>query len=620
MSDSLRPLDGLSLLDQIRPPPGYRTTWAVGTTYSLDLVACVAAVVALDGRARDTTGFTVPSALRALGNLRDRVRIFAQQGCIHPSPRSNPRVLALFDRIVRPVPFNLERQSFHPKVWIVRQDPMPALQDEEPRFVLLVGSRNLTRDSSWDLGVALEGALAARTNMDGVRAFAEHVCRLGGEAGFGAEHARALDRVAWGELPRGVKTLRFAWHGGDGRALSTEDGHPLGLPVGQKLLVLTPFLGAYPIAQLASKWKHVDLDCKLLLAGLDSLLQVSQKDKAGEALASLRPCSVGVSRDEPPEAQDEEPAQPSAREREAELLEPDRGLHAKVIAVWTGKRTATVLFGSANLTNPAWNAANCEAWVIAEGSADLADSLWAWAARRATPFDPLASPPPPPEDEEAKAFEKAHRAVSARAFSLEEPGSAPASLRSEPPLPLAHLHGLSLSVARLSTPDRAVLWTGQKATEMPACAAAERTRFLRLELRGKTRAKAWIQAVEVAPPIQPERDVMALRDLLGPEQFLHYLWTCLDERRGDGEEGDEGDEGEGDTGGAGGGGGTAARPLRLEALLHAISRARRAGQVEALRDLDRILRDYRGGLTAARAQRLAELFDAWDAIREAMLS
>ena len=618
MSDSPRPLDGLSLLDQIRPPPGYRTTWAVGTTYSLDLVACVAAVVALDGRARDTTGFTVPSALRALGNLRDRVRIFAQQGCIHPSPRSNPRVLALFDRIVRPVPFNLERQSFHPKVWIIRQDPMPALQDEGPRFVLLVGSRNLTRDSSWDLGIALEGALATRTNMDGVRAFAEHVCGLGGEAGFGAEHARALDRVEWGELPRGVKTLRFAWHGGDRKALSTEDGHPLGLPVGQKLLVLTPFLDAHPIAQLARKWRHVDQDCKLLLAGLDSLLQVSQEARA--PLASLRPCSVGVSRDEPPEEQGQEAAQPPPRESEAELLEPDRWLHAKVIAVGTGKRTATVLLGSANLTNRAWNAANCEAWVIAEGNADLADSLWAWAARRANPFESLAAPTPPPEDEEAAAFEKAHRAVSARAFSLEEPGSAPAALRAEPRLPLAHLHGLSLSVARLSRPDRAVLWTGRETTEMPACEVAERTRFLRITLRGKTRAKAWIQAVELAPPIEPERDVMALRDLLGPEQFLHYLWTCLDERRGDGDEGDEGGEREGDDGGAGGGGDTAARPLRLEALLHAISRARRAGQAEALRDLDRILRDYRGGLTAAPAQRLAELFDAWDAIREAMLS
>jgi hypothetical protein len=615
MSDQPRPLDGLSLLDQLRPPPGYRTTWAVGTTYSLDLVACVAVLVALDGRVRDTTGFNVPSALRALGNLRDRVRIFAQQGCIHPSPGSNPRVLALFDLIVRPVPFNLERQSFHPKVWIVRQDPMPALQDDGPRYVLLVGSRNLTRDSSWDLGIALEGALATRTNMDGVRAFAEHVCGLGGEAGFGAEHARSLDRVEWGELPKGVKTLRFAWHGGDRKALSTEGGHPLGLPVGQKLLVLSPFLEAYPIAQLASKWRLVDQDCKLLLAGLDSLLQVSQK--AGEPLASLRPCSVGVSRDEPPEAQDEEPAQPFPRESEAELLEPDRGLHAKVIAVWTGKKTATVLFGSANLTNRAWNAASCEAWVIAEGNADLADSLWAWAARRATRFEPPAAPTAPPKDEEAEAFKKAHHAVSARAFFLEELGSAPASLRAEPPLPLAHLHGLSLSVARLSTPDRAVLWTGRKATEMPACEAAERTRFLRLELRGKTRAKAWIQAVEVAPPIQPERDVMALRDLLGPEQFLHYLWTYLDERRGDG---DEGDEGEGDDGGAGGGGGTAAYPLRLEALLHAISRARRAGQAEALRDLDRIVRDYRGGMTAAPTQRLAELFDAWDAIREVMLS
>jgi hypothetical protein len=616
VNDKPRPLDGLALLDQLRPPPRYRTTWAIGTTYSLDLVACVAAIVALDGRVRDTTGFTVPSALRALGNLHDRVRIFAQQGCIHHSPKSNPRILALFDSIVRPVPFDLARRTFHPKVWVVRQDPARDEDGAQPRFLLLVGSRNLTRDTSWDLGIALEGAPGKSTNIDGVRAFVERVCELGGEAGFGAEDARALDSVEWGDLPRGIKAVSFAWHGGDGKFRSTEEGHPLSLPVGQRLLVLTPFLDAQPVRQLAARWQHVSAENKLLLSGLDRLRGVAQKAPA--QLASLHPCSIGVARDEPADTSQEEPSQALSREDEAELLEPDRGLHAKVIAVWTGKRAATVLLGSANLTDRAWNAANCEAWVIAEGSAELADALWVWASARATPFDAQAEVVLPPDDEEAKALEKVHHVVAARRFRLEEPGGAAPLLWVEPVLPKDALAGLSLRFARLSTPAAEMDWVGPSATEAPACSPDERTQFLLLVLRGETRVKAWIQAVEVAPPILSDRNAKALQRLLGPEQFLHYLMACLDERGGDGEGGDGGEEGD-DGSGAAPGGRAAERPLRLEALLHAIARARKAGQEQILRHLDRAVHDYRSGQTSAKAHRLTELFDAWDAIREAML-
>lgn len=618
MSDQPRPLDGLSLLDQLRPPPGYRTTWAIGTTYSLDLVACVAALVALDGRARDKTDFTVPSALRALGNLRDRVRIFAQQGCIHHSPKSNPRALALYDSIVRAVPFNLATQTFHPKVWVVRQDPTPDRTDDEPRFLLLVGSRNLTCDTSWDLGIALEGTTGKSTNIDGIRAFVEHVATLGQEPGFREAELRELDDVEWGDLPQGIKSVRFAWHAGDRKSRSTEDGHPLGLPVGQKLLVLTPFLSAHPISQLAKKWKHVDLDSKLLLAGLEDLQRVAPK--VPSELASLRACSMGVAHDEPLDELTQESIQPVSQEDSAELVEQDRGLHAKVIAVWTKKKAATVLLGSANVTDRAWNAANCEAWVIVEGNSDLADSLWAWAAKHATPFDASAESAPPLEDDEAKALEDAHHAVSARKFVLEEAEGATPLLRVEPALARVDLQGVTLRVARLSTQAHEVLWSGPTTTEMPVCDASARTRFLWLQLRGATRVKTWIQAIEVTPPIQSDRDAKALRELLGPEQFLHYLWTCLDERRDDGGEGEGGQGDDTPDAHSNNSASTKDRPLRLETLLNAISRARKARQRDTLLHLDRTISDYRLGTNPASTQRLAELFDAWDAIREGMIS
>ena len=149
------PAPALALLDWLRPPSGYVTDCALGTSYSLDLVTCLAALVTLDGAAQDTAQYSLTAALRALNRLSESVRVVVQQGRIHWTPGTDPAVLPLLDRVVRPVTPHGEG-SFHPKVWVVRQRPLGEGVDVV-RYALVVGSRNLTRDRSWDLGVALEG-------------------------------------------------------------------------------------------------------------------------------------------------------------------------------------------------------------------------------------------------------------------------------------------------------------------------------------------------------------------------------------------------------------------------------------------------------------------------------
>src|ERR1019366_8552099 len=72
-------MSGVSLLELARPPDGYRTIAAVATTYSADLVACLALLVALDGNGDDRLKYNKIEALRALERLRGHVRIVAQQ-------------------------------------------------------------------------------------------------------------------------------------------------------------------------------------------------------------------------------------------------------------------------------------------------------------------------------------------------------------------------------------------------------------------------------------------------------------------------------------------------------------------------------------------------------------
>ena len=605
---------GVSLLDQLRPPPGYRTSCAVGTTYSLDLVAAIATLVSLDGRTRDTLSFNVPSALRAMRNLKERVRIFAQQGCIHWSPKTRGNLVSLLDTVVRPVPFDLNRQSFHPKVWLVRQDPVDASREDAApaRFVLVVGSRNLTQDTSWDLGMAIEGTAAKRTNVRGIKDFVEYVCGLGGDASFSSKAFEDVDTVEW-TLPKGIGSLRFAWHAGDGKRRTGPEGHPGGLPVGRRLLVLTPFLDSRPVKQLAARWSNVSLEEKRLVGGLDHLQAVAAH--APEELASLNPVSLDLVADLPIGGDAEAP-EASAGEGDSDPSE-ERGLHAKAIAVWVDK-TATVLLGSANLTSRAWDGDNCEAWEIAEGATQLAEALWNWAGdlRTGLPFDPTLPSTTSEAGTELDDLERLHRAVSASAFCLDEIPGPHARLRAAPPLSVDREAGFLLDVARASTPSSTVVFSDPESVELAACQPEDRTQFVVMRLRGPTMSKRWVQVVQVVPPMEAERDARGFARLLGPEQFLQYLRDSID-----GADPDDVEEGDGGIEHGGNGVPTesrGARPLRLESLLHAVGRALNRGRSDVLLDLDRAIRDYRSHPEAQSGGRLAELFRVWSLVSEGM--
>src|ERR1019366_4959027 len=120
-------MSGVSLLELARPPDGYRTIAAVATTYSADLVACLALLVALDGNGDDRLKYNKIEALRALERLRGHVRIVAQQNRVEyhgASGLNGSKLLALCDSVLRTVPFHGRRQSFHPKVFVARQQKL----------------------------------------------------------------------------------------------------------------------------------------------------------------------------------------------------------------------------------------------------------------------------------------------------------------------------------------------------------------------------------------------------------------------------------------------------------------------------------------------------------------
>jgi hypothetical protein len=593
-----------ALLEALRPPPGYRTTWAVGTTYSLDLVAGAAVLGALDGVSRDEAEAPLTGTLRALRRLGDKTRIFAQQGCVCASVRMQPKLVGMFDAIIRRVPFPLEKRCFHPKVWVVRQEG----HDGELRWVLVVSSKNISCEPSWEVGVALAGAPAKATNLPTLRAFVEHVAREGGDEAF-ATTAQQLDRVEW-LVPRNVKTVRFAWHAGNGPACSNEDGHPNGMPTDAKrVLVISPFLDRGTVQRLGKHFK--DAESAMLVSGrvdLDRALSDGM-----DALGPFKAYALDAG-GYPMDGGDDDIPKPSNEENDDEA----RGLHAKIIATARTATDATVLVGSANMTGRAWKGDNCEAYVVLEGRADtIFDPLKAWAdAVGVAEYRKAPASPPPGKG----TLDRLHASISSVAFRLDETTPFACRLTADRRIDVGT--DAELFVARPTLLGSEVRWLGEGSL-LQACAVAERSSFVAMRLRAGTETKQWLQIVDVDPPIGQERDAAALRDLVAPERLPALLLSLLDDRFGDAD-GGEGDDDGGDpkSGGRRSGGrrGRADDSLSLETLLGFVERARRSDDSrgrELLEDAGRLVEDYRTRGDAAGS--LTELFEAWDAIREEVL-
>jgi hypothetical protein len=247
------------LLAALRPPEGFRFDCAVGTTFSLDLIALLTAPLAFamfdwqddEGRlAADPAGpGTDPLALlESLRRCADRIHLFCQAGQIKVPP-TNQRLLAFLERAVIEVqPLGAKDSRFgvfHPKVWALRF--VDAAGDRSVRYRLLCLSRNLTFDRSWDTVLLLDGELADRQKGFGEnRTLSEFIARLPDLAvrpdvltpqsvADVQRIAQELKVVKW-ELPEGVEEIRFWPMGMDGRR-----SWPFADRL-DRLLVVSPFL------------------------------------------------------------------------------------------------------------------------------------------------------------------------------------------------------------------------------------------------------------------------------------------------------------------------------------------------------------------------------------------
>src|SRR5689334_4814623 len=150
-------------LDLLQPPTGYRMRAAVGTSFGLAADALIAALLSMCDADGEELAANPLAATMAITRLSSRVRVLVHPATItipHSNTSSN-RLIALLDRLI--VEVQPTSGLFHPKVWALRFEHIGTPEHGIPKDIgrVLVGSRNLTRSTCFELGAVFDGHVSS---------------------------------------------------------------------------------------------------------------------------------------------------------------------------------------------------------------------------------------------------------------------------------------------------------------------------------------------------------------------------------------------------------------------------------------------------------------------------
>lgn len=350
----LDPRGGQLLLASLRPPDGFNFDCAVGTTYSLDLIALLTTPLAFamfdwqDDQGRLAAGPGTPTAdplalLQSLRRCADRIHIYCQAGQIKVPAGNQPLLAHLEQSVIEvqpPVANGAKGKGervFHPKVWAIRYTG----ESDAIRYRLLCLSRNLTFDRSWDTILTLEGELTSDRKPIENRSLSKFFDALPGLAlrptslsnaakEDTSKIAEELRVVQW-ELPEGVEDIRF-WPTG----LGIEDERKIFNRRIDRLLIVSPFLSESFLKDRAQIGKK-----QILVSRAECLQAMPPALLQGQWQCYTLDDGI----DHAVHSEDSSEPSPSIQLT---------GLHAKVYIIDDGWNAA-VLTGSANATHAAFS-------------------------------------------------------------------------------------------------------------------------------------------------------------------------------------------------------------------------------------------------------------------------
>jgi len=327
---SLDPEERTLYGSNLQPPPGYFFDAAVATTFSLDFETALAIPVSLAlfaAENRDDILAHPLALLEGAERIAGRLLVFTDAGHIQAHGRPHSRLCSLLERIVVEVAAP-QGGAFHPKMWALRFTP---LRPEDPtRLRVLILSRNLTRDRSWDIAASLDGVVAKRPQalnrplVDFLRHLPDLAIHDVPEGTRALVDALAEDmrRTEW-SLPEPFQSVSFAVNGLGAKPWRPEPCVRLG--------VVSPFCDDQALSMLAD------------LATSEKPILVGRSDELALVANPTLDLFGRV------DVLDEMAATEDGEEVDTSAL---HGLHAKAFIAERGWDTA-ITVGSGNATRPA---------------------------------------------------------------------------------------------------------------------------------------------------------------------------------------------------------------------------------------------------------------------------
>ena len=518
--------DSLAVLDALAPEPGWETDLALFSSYSVDLVAVAAIVVALAGEGDDHERLRKAPLARACERMRDRFRVVCQAGRV-AVPSSGASTLVIADRWIREVRHDGNERSWHAKLALVRYRPLDD-PDSKAEWRLWLGSRNLTRDTSWDSALTALGKVSGTTDSidESVAQAGAVLAEKAALPGWPATNIEdELRRLHW-EWPEDIReVVSFAmWP--DAQPATGFPRPPRGL---RHVVAVSPFVNG-SVARKLSGWGRATKTKRRLLTTPSTLAALAaRKAEPLAGFSSLHQLDVPVGAEDADADQDET--------GDDQMSEVHRGLHAKLVWVRSTKGDELWL-GSANLTERAWNGRNTEAVVHARVVPGVGEGLVEGLVKGLATevlHGGLATEPPA-EDAAEQALERLRNRIAAIWDARLERDEASDAIRCETrSAPLRDTDDASLSARLLGQSDWVTWKLNAAAVEFPVPVFHRQTELVELRLRSTEVPDlnaSWVARAVMNPPLDVTRDRAVLARLMGPRAFLTWLRALLDDVTG----------------------------------------------------------------------------------------
>ncbi len=526
----LPPDSRTTLLRQLEPPPGAKIEHLVGTTFTLDLESVLLPCLALAGSVNVDQADTVETVAAIRASI-GKVDIFHQVGHIGV-PQNRSPLYSLLEESIHGI--GRTKGLFHPKLWLAAY----CGEGGEEIYRLIILSRNLTKDRSWDVALSLDGypASARVAGNAPLQNLLDYLVDASATPIDGARRGRLTDlgkrlqKVEW-ELPAGAADIAFHVYGLPRRTKPTPDFS------GYKHLLVSPFLNVAGLQHLAQQRKG-----PVTVVSRQEALKCLSEDAAKSIdTAYVVSANAGLS-------DEDDDASTSG----STLLDT---LHAKLYAV-ERNRVAHLFIGSANATDAAFNR-NVEILAELTGPPKLfgVDALVGGDG-----FGPILEladiePDTAETDEEQEDLDRYVRSIAGvslvATLSRDDDEGATLAVTSEEPLPTFDADvSLSLSLLTVPSKQEPLLPASPVDVVFNDLKLGDVTAFVVIEARGAggRRSRSVVKA-ELRGDDSGRLDSIVTDQLDGPDAFRRLLALIL--AFGGLPADQDGDLGEADAGGAG---------------------------------------------------------------------